>query len=318
MKKIALEEHFMAPHFTEYEADVAKNMNPDKYADFAKRLPDFAELRLEAMDKANIEISVLSQTSPGLQIERDSQRAIRKAREVNDFLAKQIEMHPKRFAGFAHLSMHDPAAAVTEIKRCVTELGFKGALINGHTNGVYLDDEKYLPFWETLQELDVPLYLHPADSYDSPHMYAGFPSLTGAMWGWTVETATHVLRLIVSGLFDRVPAVRIILGHMGECLPFMLWRLDSRWNIVKQERQLKKEPSQYVRDNFLVTTSGVCDNAPLLCTIDALGIDNVLFSTDYPFESALIAAKFIDNAQLSEEQRAKVCYGNAQKILRLQ
>ncbi len=318
MRKIALEEHFMAPGFDEYEGDVKNMMNPEAYREFALRLPEFAELRLETMDQAGIDVCVLSQTSPGLQIETDAPKAIRKAQEVNDFLALEIQRHPGRFAGFAHLAMQDPKEAVKELERCVKQLAFKGALINGHTNGVYLDDQSYIPFWETLNELDVPLYLHPASSFDLPHMFAGHPELMGPTWGWTVETATHALRLIVSGLFDRLPGLKVILGHMGEALPFMLWRFDSRWEISKHSKKLDKSLSQYVRDNFFITTSGACDNAPLICSIEAIGADNVLFSTDYPFESAQIAADFIEKASVSEDVRKKICYQNAERLLKLE
>ncbi|MBS1956710.1 MAG: amidohydrolase [Cyanobacteria bacterium SZAS-4] len=317
MKKIALEEHFMAPGFENYEADVEKMMDARAYKEFALRLPEFADLRLQAMNNAEIEMCVLSQTSPGLQTEKDTATAIRKSQEANDFLAQQIQKHPSRFAGFAHLAMQDPTAAAKELKRCIEDLGFKGALVNGHTNGVYLDDQRYIPFWETLNNLDVPLYLHPADSFDKPHMYEDHPDLMGPTWGWTVETTTHALRLIVSGLFDRLPKLKVILGHMGEALPFMLWRFDSRWQIGKHSKKLEKPLSQYVKDNIIITTSGVCDNAPLLCSIEALGADNILFSTDYPFESTQIAADFIDKAPLSEDVRKRICYQNAQRILKL-
>lgn len=318
MRKIALEEHFMAPGFDEYEGDVKYMMTPEAYREFAIRLPEFAELRLETMDQAGIDVCVLSQTSPGLQIEKDTPKAIRKAQEVNDFLALEIQKHPSRFAGFAHLPLQDPKAAVKELNRCVKELGFRGALVNGHTNGVYLDDQRFVPFWEALSELDVPLYLHPASSFDTPHMFEGHPELIGPTWGWTVETATHALRLIVSGLFDRHPGLKIILGHMGEALPFMLWRFDSRWQISKHSKKLDKSLSQYVRENVVITTSGACDSAPLLCSIEAIGADNVLFSTDYPFESALIASEFIEKAPISEDVRKKICYENAQRLLKLE
>lgn len=318
MRKITLEEHFMAPGFDEYEGDVKNMMTPEAYSEFASRLPEFAELRLETMDQACIDVCVLSQTSPGLQIEKDTPKAIRKAQEVNDFLALEIQKHPRRFAGFAHLAMQDPKAAVKELNRCVKELGFRGALVNGHTNGVYLDDQRFIPFWEALSELDVPLYLHPASSFDTPHMFEGYPELIGPTWGWTVETATHALRLIVSGLFDRHPGLKIILGHMGEALPFMLWRFDSRWQISKHSKKLDKSLSQYIRDNIVITTSGACDSAPLLCSIEAIGADNVLFSTDYPFESALIASEFIEKAPISEDVRKKICYENAQRLLKLE
>lgn len=317
MKKIALEEHFMAPGFDHYEGDVESIMKPGVFAQFCQRLPEFDDKRIEAMDRADIEICVLSQTSPGLQAEKDTQLAISRAKEANDFLAMQIQEHPKRYAGFAHLAMQDPDAAIAELRRCVNDLGFCGAMINGHTHGVYLDDERYLQFWEAVAELDLPIYIHPANSFDQPHMYHGHPGLTGPTWGWTVETATHALRLIVSGLFDRMPSLKIILGHMGEALPFMLWRFDSRWDISVHSKELNKAFSQYVKDNIMVTTSGVCDNPPLLCTIAALGADHVLFSTDYPYESTQIAADFIDKAPISEEDRAKICYQNAKRILKM-
>ncbi len=307
----------MAPSFHEYEAEIKDAMDADAYKEFSRRLPEFCELRLEAMDAAGIDISVLSQTSPGLQAEKDLLVAVRQAREVNDFLAAEIKKQPKRFAGFAHLPMQDPTAATKEVQRCVTELGFKGALINGHTNGIYLDDEIYLPFWEVVGDLDVPVYLHPANSFDTPHMFRGYPQLMGATWGWTFETGTHALRLIASGLFDRLPGLKIILGHMGEALPFMLWRLDSRWPIYKHKKELKKPPSQYIRDNFVITTAGACDAPPLLCSIAAIGVDNVLFSTDYPFESALIAAEFIEKAPISDQEKEKICYLNAERVLKL-
>lgn len=307
----------MAPGFDLYEGDVAKMMDAKSYQEFERRLPDFAELRIEMMNETGIDVCVLSQTSPGLQVEKDAAVAIRMATEANDFLCAQIQKFPSRFAGFAHLAMHDPAAAIAELSRCVRDLGFKGAMINGHTNGVYLDHEKYFPFWESVVELGVPVYLHPASSFDEPHMYKDYPVLVGATWGWTVETATHALRLIVSGLFDRLPELKVILGHMGETLPFLLWRLDSRWKISKQPRSLNKLLSQYLKDNFVVTTSGVCDNAPLLCALEALGSENVLFSTDYPFEDARIASEFIENAPVSESVKAQICYENAQRLLKL-
>ena len=317
MRKIALEEHFAAPDFAEYEVGVEQMMKDKDYQYYRERLPEFDEKRLAAMNKAGIDICILSQTSPGLQVEKDPHLAIAKAQRVNDYLYGQIERNPVRYGGFAHLAMHDCSAAMKELERYVKELNFKGALINGHTNGVYLDHIMYAPFWEKVAELDVPVYLHPADSFDSPHMYNGYPALKGAAWGWTVETATHALRLIVSGLFDRLPSTRIILGHMGETLPFMLWRLDSRWEISKHNLELQETPSHYLKNNFAITTSGVCDEAPLKCAIDAIGIDNVLFSTDYPFESVPLATDFIEKAAISESDRAKICYKNAERLLKI-
>jgi 2,3-dihydroxybenzoate decarboxylase len=274
-------------------------------------------MRLEAMDKAGIELSVLSVTTPGVQAEKDARTAIRLARAANDFLAREIERHPTRYAGFAHLPLQDPKAAADELGRCVAELGFKGAMINGHTNGHYLDEESYFPFWERVQELGVPIYLHPCDPSDMPQMYRDHPELLGPTWSWTVETGTHALRLVFGGIFDRFPNVTVILGHMGETLPFLLWRLDSRSRIQSPDKSAARPPSEVIRKNIVITTTGVCSHPSLLCALSALGEDNVMFSVDYPYEDSSIAADFIETAPISESVRAKVCHRNAQRLLHL-
>ncbi len=317
MKKIALEEHFMAPGFMEYEAAVTGLLNPQMLEAVNKRLPEFSQQRLEMMDKAGIELSVLSQTSPGLQGEKDAKIGARKAIEANDFLYSEIAKNPKRYAGFAHLAMHEPETATAELNRCVKELGFVGAMINGQTNGVYLDDQKYIPFWEKAVELDVPIYIHPGNPFQVPYVFKDYPAMQGAFWGWGTETASHTIRLIMSGLFDRLPKLKIILGHMGEGLPFTLWRFDSRWPGSIHTKELKKLPSHYIKENIIITISGVFDAPPLLCSMAAIGVDNILFSTDYPYEDPIVAAEFIDNVKISEEDRAKICYKNAERILKI-
>jgi 2,3-dihydroxybenzoate decarboxylase len=270
------------------------------------------------MDKAGIDLAVLSVTTPGVQAERDTRIAIRRAREANDFLAHEIRKHPTRYAGFAHLPLQDAKAAGNELARCVEDLGFKGAMINGHTNGHYLDEEMYHPFWERVQELDVPIYLHPCDPYDMPHMYQGHRELLGATWSWTVETATHVLRMVFGGTFERFPKVTLILGHMGETLPYLLWRLDSRSRVLKRPGQEQSWlPSKVIRNNIVITTTGVCSHPALLCALTALGEDRVMFSVDYPYEDCGVAAEFVETAPISEDLRAKVCHGNAERLLRL-
>ncbi len=317
MKKIALEEHFLTPNFLEStQADFA-SMDKKQVADFISRLSDIDGERIEAMDKAGIDISVLSLTDPGVQREQDTATAIKLAHKANDFLAEKIAKNPMRFRGFAHLAMQDPKAAAQELERCVQEYHFVGALINGQTNGKYLDEEQYFPFWEKVQTLDVPIFLHPGTSYSMPQSYNHRPELAGPLWGWTVETGTHALRMVFSGLFDRFPQAKIILGHMGETLPYLLWRFDSRWNILQHEQKLKKSPSQYIKENLCVVTSGMCSNGPLLCAIAELGEDNVMFSVDYPYESSEIAARFIEKAPISEKVREKICYHNAIRLLKL-
>ncbi len=315
--KIALEEHFSAPGFQEYSKSFLQHIKPALHADIAVRLGDFEALRLREMDRAGIDFAILSQTGPSVQGEADPAVAIRRAQENNEFLAAQVARHPRRFGGFATLPMHTPEGAANELNRAVRELGFKGALVNGHTLGTYYDDPSYDVFWEQMQALDVPLYLHPTYASVMPVAYAGHPELTGAMWGWGVETATHALRLLFSGVFDRFPRLKVILGHMGEGLPCMRWRLDSRFAVYSHGIELKRAPSDYLGSNIVITTSGVCSAPALLGAIGELGAHAVLFSVDYPYESTAVAADFIEQAPLADDARDLVCHGNAERIFKL-
>jgi len=322
MRKIALEEHFTTPVLLEYGTKNPASPNPALakiFNHFSELLMDFGDRRLEAMDQAGIDVSVLSVTSPGVQAERDKGVAIRRAREVNDFLAEEVRKRPTRYAGFAHLPLQDPAIAAHELERCVRELGFVGALINGHTNGIYLDDRQFDPFWERVQDLGVPIYLHPANMYDMPRMFEGHPELLGATWSWTVETATHALRLVFGGTFERFPGARLILGHMGETIPYVLWRLDncSRRLAPISGQEHSFVPSEIMRRNIAITTTGVCSADSLQCALTALGVENVMFSVDYPYEYSQVAAEFIESAPLSEAVRAQVCHQNAERLLGL-
>ncbi|KDP88387.1 amidohydrolase [Cupriavidus sp. SK-3] len=317
IRKIALEEHFMAPDFQAYSKGYLQHIDAAVMADLAKRLADFDDIRIGEMDRAGIDFTVLSQTGPGVQGETDRAAAIGRARENNDFLAAQVARHPTRFAGFAALPMHDPVTAADELERAVKQLGFKGSLVNGHTQGMYYDNPAYDAFWERMQELDVPMYLHPTDAYVMPHVYAGHPEISGAAWGWGVETASHALRLVFAGVFDRFPRLKIILGHMGEGLPFQRWRFDSRFAVYSHGIKLAKKPSEYIGSNILITTSGVCSPAALNGAIAEMGAEAVLFSVDYPYESTAIAADFIEQAPMDDATRSLVCHGNAERILKL-
>jgi 2,3-dihydroxybenzoate decarboxylase len=277
MRKIALEEHFTTPELAKY---VARPTRSDTiFADIEKRLADFDQLRLETMDRAGIDVAVLSVTTPGVQSERDAKVAVRLARSANDALAREVQKRPRRYAGFAHVAMQDVGAAADELQRAVKDLGFKGVLINGQTGGHYLDEDQYQPFWERVQELDVPVYLHPGDLADHPAMFANRPELNGPTWAWTVETGTHALRLVFGGTFKRFPKAKVILGHMGETLPSLLWRFDSRWQLeVGKEIAVGSRPSDIIRRNIFITTAGVCAAGPLVEAIGALGEDSVMFS----------------------------------------
>jgi 2,3-dihydroxybenzoate decarboxylase len=317
MRKIALEEHFYLEGFPNPARDNVATAEPDYWNYAVPRLPEFDALRLGAMDAAGIEISVLSHFAPGTHAERDAAKAVAAAKRGNDALAEQVARHPSRYRGFAMLAMQDGKAAADELTRTVRELGFKGALINGQTQGVYLDDARYLPFWERVAELDVPIYLHPGDPMVLPAVYEGYPGLGRSIWGWMGETGGHALRLVFSGLFDRLPGLSVILGHMGEALPFLLWRIDSRYGIYKPKVRLARKPSDYIRANFYATTAGNFAHAPLACTIETLGEDRVMFSVDYPLEDSAVAARFIESAPVAEAVRAKICWDNAARVLRI-
>ena len=318
MRKIALEEHFSIPELEKLGL-VAKPTHSDTlFADIERRLTDFGDLRLAAMDEAGIDMSILSVTTPGIQGEKDTRTAIRLAREANDLLAREVQKRPQRYGGFAAVPLQDPAAAASELQRAIKDLGFKGALINGQTNGHYLDDDRFLPFWERVQELDVPVYLHPGELSDQPAMFAGRPQLDGPVWAWTADTGAHALRLIFAGTFARFPRLKIILGHMGETIPFLLWRIDNRYELQGgKELAPDARPSFFFKRNFVITTAGVCDPGPLTEAIGAIGEDNVLFSVDYPYQSSKVSGDFIDDAPLSDAVRAKICNGNAKRVLHL-
>lgn len=229
-----------------------------------------------------------------------------------------MRKHSGRFAGLAALPLQDPVSATDELERAVTQLGFKGALINGHTNGAYLDERKFWGVWERAELLGVPIYLHPADSpSDQMKIYEGYPGLRSAVWNWTVETATHAFRIICSGVFDAYPHATMLLGHMGEALPYTLRRIDDGWKGTPQRKQIQHLPSYYVKNNVFITTSGNCSTEALLCALLAVSADHILFSTDYPYAQIDAMAQFVETAPISEIDREKICHLNAERLLKL-
>ncbi len=315
--RVALEEHFICPDFLEYLAKGMPRVSPASYAGLIEDLSDFGDKRLAAMDGAGVRLAVLSLSGPGVQVERDAGLAVRRARDANDFLAAEVQRRPDRYAGFAHLAMQDPAAAADELERCVRDLGFVGSMVNGHTEGVYLDHPRHDPFWERMQALDAPLYLHPGDSFQRPYVLEGCDELLKPVWEWTIETSSHFLRLVFAGVFDRFPRLKIVLGHMGETLPYALWRLDSRAALIADKRPLDLKPSDYLKRNLFVTTSGQCDDVPLIAALAALGPDHVMFSVDYPYEDSVTAGRFLDHAAIEDAVRRKVASDNAASLMRL-
>ena len=315
MKRIALEEHFLAPEFEEYWLKTVEDVEPARYAQVLARLKDFGEQRLNAMDTSGIGKAVLSLAGPGVQIEPDVAVATRKAREANDFLAEQMQTAPDRYLGFAHLAVQDAKAAADELERCVRDLKFSGAMINGHTLGQYLDHPDTYPLWERAEALGVPLYLHPADPITPMPALDGYRGLKRATWEWTVETGTHALRIVFSGLFDRFPGAKLALGHLGETLPYQLWRFDSRAKLYGVK--LNKRPSDYIRENIVVTTSGMFSFEPIDCALKALGRENVMYSADYPFEDPAEAGAFMSELPIDPAVLEDISYNNAARLLRI-
>ena len=279
---------------------------------------DLGAKRLAHMDAHGVDVQVLSFGSPGPQAFA-ADVAIPMARDANDRLHQTVKAHPTRFAGFAALPTADPKAAAGELERCVRELGFKGAMIHGHQQGEFLDARKYWGIWEKAEALGVPIYLHPALAHpDAVKAYfQGYEELARAGWGFAVDTSCHFLRLVFAGVFDAYPKLKLILGHLGEGLPFAMHRLnDHTWAAAKR-RGLKKSPLEYLRDNMLVTTSGNWFEPAFVCTLLALGADNILFAIDWPYEANKTGMEFLRKLSISDADKEKIAHGNAERVLRL-
>jgi 2,3-dihydroxybenzoate decarboxylase len=320
--KIALEEHFATPA-TLGDSQV---FGAHVWGELGPRLTDFHDKRIRLMDESGVEIMIVSLNAPAVQAIHDVKRAIAVAREANDVLATEIAKRPDRFAGFAALPMQDPDEAARELTRCVKELGFVGALVNGFSqaeqaeSALYYDLPQYRPFWRTVAELDVPFYLHPRNPLPgSIPGYEGHNWLLGPNWAFHAETAVHALRLIGSGLFDEHPKLQIILGHLGEGIPAYLWRIDHRndWMKARHKYAAKKWVADYFRENFVLTTSGNFSTSALIQSIAEIGAERVLWSADYPFEDISDAAGWFDAAPIGEGDRQKIGRTNALKLFKL-
>jgi 2,3-dihydroxybenzoate decarboxylase len=315
---IALEEHYWDE---EVAATYPSADAGGRASGIVERLYDYGELRIKEMDEAGIDVQVLSHAPPATQ-QLDPQTATEMAVRANDRLQEIVLSRPDRFAAFATLPTPDPVGAADELERCVVKHGFKGAMVHGLTNGVFFDDRRFWPIFQRAQALDVPIYLHPAaphpavvEAYYQDYLDK-FPSLRTAAWGYTVETATQGIRMVLSGVFDEYPELKIILGHMGESIPFSLWRLNQAL-----ARPGNRDTSFSFRDyfcrHFWITTSGNFSNPALLCSVMELGVDRILFSVDYPFVDNLLGTEWVPTIPLGAEDRAKILSGNAEKLLRL-
>lgn len=311
--KVTLEEHFAL--------DETIGLGT---AELHRRLKDFHGDRLAEMDRFGIEFMILSLNAPAVQGLLDLDAAIDMSRRANDLLAEEITKQPKRFAGFAALPMQDPDAAIEELTRCVRELGFVGVNVNSFTqkdkpeNHVFFDIPEYRPFWDVLEKLDVPFYLHPRNPLtDNMPQFAGHPWLTHSAWAFALDASLHALRLMCSGLFDDHPRLQLVLGHLGERIPFDLWRVDHRIVSDPQGIPAKKSLREYMRENVHITTSGQFYDPPLHLCMTEVGVDRIMFSVDYPFESMEVGCNWFDNADLADSDRLAIGRTNATKLFKL-
>ena len=320
IRTITLEEHFATPAFL--NGPGARIKERPQAARLLDQLCDLGERRIADMDAAGIDVQVLSLTSPGVD-QLDATEAVKLAHETNDILADAVRRHPSRFAGFATLPTASPETAADELDRMVREHSFKGAVINGHIRGRYLDDEFFWPILERAEALQVPLYLHPTPppqpvieaSYAGNYTAEVTDSLATAAWGWHIETAIHTLRLILSGAFDRYPRLQLVIGHLGEALPFMLPRIDR--NLPMAVTKLHRPIGAYLRENLHYTISGFNFTPTFLDLFLEVGANRIMFSADYPFGSMSQARAFLDQLPVSPADKVRIAHGNAELLLRL-
>jgi predicted TIM-barrel fold metal-dependent hydrolase len=324
MRTITVEEHFVTPVFLagpgkDFIANF-RNAGPAGMV-IADRLSDLGDKRVAEMDAAGIDMQVVSLNAPGVE-QAEPDEAVSCARESNDWLAEAIKKHPTRFAGFASLAIQAPDKAADEFERCVRKLGFKGANINGHTRGRYLDDKFFAPILERAEALDVPIYLHPTIPAKPvlDVLYGGLsPAVTRVFsaggWGWHIETAVHLLRMVLAGVFDRHPKLQICIGHMGEAIPFMLERTNKV--LPPQLTKLARPVADYLRQNVHYTFGGFNFTPTFLNLLLEIGVDRIMFSVDYPYGSMAEARSFLQHLPVSEADRERIAHGNAERLLRL-
>jgi 5-carboxyvanillate decarboxylase len=279
-------------------------------------LLDVDDARIADMDANGVDVQLLLLTSPGVQV-LDAATATAMAARANDLLAEAIARHPDRLAGLAAFAPQDPARAADEMRRAIEELGLNGFVVNSHTEGEYLDQEKFWPILEAAEALDAPIYIHPRPlpqaaigPYLDQELWAG-------IWGYAAETGLHGLRLITSGIFDRFPKLKIVLGHMGEGLPYFAYRIDYMSRILRQigsHKPYELDPSEYLKRNFLITTSGMNHHPPLELCLEELGADNIMWAIDYPYQQTPECVEFMDSAPIAPEDREKIYAGNAERV----
>jgi 2,3-dihydroxybenzoate decarboxylase len=321
--KIAFEEHIAIRETLEETRSFAGDSGV--WDDFTTRILEIDNQRLEDMDRTGIEFALLSLNAPGVQRIVDTKEAIEVAKKANERMAEATAKYPKRYGALAALPMQDPDAAARELTRCVKELGFKGAMVNGFTqkgvpdSAIYYDIPEYRSFWATVSQLDVPFYLHPRMQIPSQaRNYEGHPWLMSAPWGFALETSIHSLRLCGSGLFDDYPNLKIVIGHLGENIPFGLWRIDARMRFSRRGYRGKRPLGEYFMDHFHITTSGFFNDPAFKCTVEIMGTDRMYFCADYPFEKMEDAATWYDaTPTIADSDRERIGRTNAIKLWKL-
>jgi predicted TIM-barrel fold metal-dependent hydrolase len=326
--KIALEEHYSTDLNNNYwDAKGEEGRNGRAYAqDIERRLLD-PKSCLDEMDRAGIEMCILSLTSPGVQSVVDPKQAKELARASNEYAHSVIKKYPDRFSAFAAVAVQDPKGAADELERAVVELGFKGALINGYSNigpnesVQYLDEEDAWVFWQRVSKLNVPVYLHPREPLPSQtRSIQNYPELGGSAWAFGYETASHAVRLMLSGIFDAYPNVQVILGHLGEGLPYLLPRLQHRIDEQREGEKgskARRRPSYYLGNNFWITTSGHFHTKTLFAAMELIGPERIMFSVDYPYEQMDSAARWFDDMRLDRVTKFKIGRENANRLFSL-
>ena len=330
-RRIATEESFYIPEVAHAQHALSKSLwnnldmrrierRTSPQSRLYQQLVDIEGERLRSMDEDGVAMQVLSLTTPGVQI-FDAATALTLAELVNDRLAEIISRHPTRFAGLAAIAPQDPARAVKEMERAIRDLKLNGFIINSHTGNEYLDLPKYWPILEAAEALDAAIYLHPRGPADTMAAPLADYGMEGACWGYQIDAGTHAVRMILSGLFDRFPRLKIVLGHMGETIPFNMWRLDY-FSIEGTARRARKAPStlmpsEVFKRNFWITTSGLEFGPALKYSVDVLGVDRVMWAVDYPFQPSAPAVKFLQDADLTEDEKERVFHLNAERLFKL-
>jgi len=312
---IAIEEHYWDEELEKTYTGGEAGRPGEQY----KRLHDFTGVRIAEMDACGIDVQVISHGAPSTQ-KLPAETAAALTARVNDRLAAAIAGHKDRFAAFAALPTAVPEAAADELERATKQLGFKGAMLHGLANGKFLDDKRFWPIYARAEQLDVPIYLHPAlPNADVSRVYyedyvKDFPTVARPAWGYTVETATTAIRLVLSGVFERHPKLKIVLGHLGETLPFLIWRIDQA---LKRPGQKSMSFRDIFAGNFYITTSGNFSNPALLCCVMEMGVDHILFAIDWPFVMNPPALEWMHTVPLSDADKAKILSGNAKRLLKM-